>query len=81
MLVIAEVPHSQSYSVSILRYCRFVPGFLWGLNALWRDDPTTATEWFPPVGDLEARLRGDVHCFGEALKPSNRALSQAHASG
>ena len=23
------------------------PGFLWGLNALWRDDPTRATEWFP----------------------------------
>ena len=20
---------------------------LWGLNALWRDDPTTAPEWFP----------------------------------
>ena len=23
------------------------PGFLWGLNALWRDDPTSAPEWFP----------------------------------
>ena len=48
MLVIAEVLHSQSYSASILRYCRFVSLDFYGGST--RSGATTRLqhpEWFP----------------------------------